>query len=196
MGGGMIKLAYRIKHGVERYLLLKKGVSIRKDSYIKRPYFIEGGKYIQIGNNVSISPYSKISCFDYYSGNRYCPSIKIGDGVFINRFVTILSADELEIGSYTFIGSYVSITNENHGTIPCDVCYGSQSLLSAPVSIGRNCWIGDHVTILPGTTIGEYSIIGAGSVVSKSIPAFSIAVGIPAKIVKQWDPVLLEWSKV
>ena len=55
------------------------------------------------------------------------------------------------------------------------------------VSIGNNVWIGEHVSILPGVTIGEGSVIGANSVVSKSIPPYSIAVGSPAKVIKKYD---------
>jgi lipopolysaccharide O-acetyltransferase len=61
------------------------------------------------------------------------------------------------------------------------------------VEIGRGCWIGQNVVILPSVKIGEMSIIGANSVVTQSIPERSIAVGAPARVIKQWDDKNREW---
>jgi lipopolysaccharide O-acetyltransferase len=190
------KKLYSIKHFFDHIFLERTGISIKKDSYIKRPYTIEGGKYIQIGSNVSIREYSKLACYDKYAGKAYKPTIIIGNSVFANRFFTVLSAGELVIGNNTFLGSYVSITNENHGTMPDDICYGLQPLTTKPVKIGSNCWIGDHATILPGVCIGDYSIIAAGSVVTKTIPSYCIAAGNPAKIIKCWNKELHCWERV
>lgn len=73
--------------------------------------------------------------------------------------------------------------------------YLSQPLETKPVTIGRNCWIGARVIILPGVTIGNFSIIGAGSVVTKDIPEYSIAVGNPAHVIKKWDPDSKAWVR-
>ena len=62
-----------------------------------------------------------------------------------------------------------------------------------PVSIGRGCWIGEHVVIMPGVTIGEFSIVGANSVISTDIPPRSIAVGSPGKVVKTWSEKDSQW---
>ena len=71
-----------------------------------------------------------------------------------------------------------------------------RSLSSKSVIIKDNVWLGEHVSVLPGVTIGENSIIGANSVVTKSIPANSIAVGIPAKVIKQFNFETKRWEKV
>jgi acetyltransferase-like isoleucine patch superfamily enzyme len=63
------------------------------------------------------------------------------------------------------------------------------------VRIEKGCWIGEKVIILPGVNIGERSIIGAGSVVTKSIPAYSIAVGNPARVIKTWNKDSKQWVK-
>ncbi len=190
------KILYRIKYSFDTLLLKNKGVSVKNGAYVKYPYKIEGGRYIELGENVSINAYSKLACYDKYAGELYEPCIKIDDGVFANRFLTILSADKLEIGRHTFIGSHVSIINENHGMNPEMGCYGLQPLKTAPISIGENCWIGDKSTILPGVTIGNNTIIAAGSVVTKSIPKYCIAAGSPAKIIKKWNLKEKMWEKV
>ena len=66
----------------------------------------------------------------------------------------------------------------------------------APVLVKRGCWIGQNVVIMPGVTVGELSIIGANSVVTKSIPARCIAIGAPARVVKTWDEPTQAWIAV
>jgi acetyltransferase-like isoleucine patch superfamily enzyme len=67
---------------------------------------------------------------------------------------------------------------------------------NAPIVIKRGCWIGQNVVILPGVTIGELSIIGANSVVTRDVPARSIAVGAPARVIKSWDATARRWVAV
>lgn len=69
-------------------------------------------------------------------------------------------------------------------------------MFSKEVHIGNNVWIGEFVSILPGVTIGDGSIIGSTSVVSKDIPAFSIAVGSPAKVIKTYDKDTNKWVNI
>lgn len=190
------RLLSRIKHRFNLYLIKQKKIRIGNDSLIKSPYEIYGGNNIIIGEHVSIQQYSKLCCFDKYAGKEYKPEILIGNNVFSNRFLTILSAGKISIGDDTFLGSHVLISNENHGTNPEYGCYGLQELSVSDVTIGKNCWIGDHCVILPGVAIGDYSIIGAGSIVTKSVPPYTIAVGNPARIIKQWDVTAKTWKGV
>ena len=109
--------------------------------------------------------------------------IVIGPRTYINRS-TMIDADALvEIGAQTMIGPFCYITDHDHtahaGTPPAD-----GPLVSAPVRIGERCWIGAHVSILKGVTIGDGAVIGAGSVVTKSVPPGVIAVGNPARVLK------------
>ena len=69
-------------------------------------------------------------------------------------------------------------------------------MINERVILEDNVWIGDNVTVLPGVTIGKGSIIGSNAVVSKSIPPYSIAVGIPARVIKQWNPENQRWEFV
>lgn len=89
------------------------------------------------------------------------------------------------------------ITDHNHGMNPTiDGGYSPQELMIRDVVIGNGCWIGQRCSVLSGVTIGEHSIIGANSVVTKSIPPYSIAVGSPAKIIKIWNFEKFEWEKI
>ncbi len=108
-------------------------------------------------------------------------NIKIGKNVFINACCRFQDQGGIEIGDGALIGHNTTIATLNHDFNPVK----RQNLNPSPVKIGRNVWIGSDCTILPGVEIGDGAIIGAGSVVTKSIPANTIAVGNPAKVIKE-----------
>lgn len=134
--------------------------------------------------------YGKLICW----GNG---QIVLGEWVKIGFRTTINCIDKIEIGDYTAIADDVTIVDHNyHPTNPADRKYMRQtehgsierSPLYAehhPIKIGENVWIGSNVRICKGVTIGNNSVIGANSVVTKDIPDNCIAVGIPAKVVKE-----------
>jgi serine acetyltransferase len=110
--------------------------------------------------------------------------IVIGPRTYINRH-TMIDADELiDIGERTMIGPFCYITDHDHavspGTAPAD-----GPLVTAPTCLGARCWIGAHVSILKGVSIGDGTVVGAGSVVTKSLPPGVIAVGNPAKVLRE-----------
>lgn len=107
----------------------------------------------------------------------------IGDDFFSNFNLTILDGGGVEIGDRVFIGPNVGIYTANH---PIDVRRREKGYEWAlPVKIGNKVWIGGGVTILPGVTIGDNTVIAAGSVVTKDIPANVVAAGNPCKVIKE-----------
>ena len=82
------------------------------------------------------------------------------------------------------IGAHTYITTVNHVTRRKDIPYSKQGFEGADVKIGNNVWIGCHVTILPGVTIEDHAIIGAGAVVTRDVPSGETWVGVPAKKIK------------
>lgn len=110
----------------------------------------------------------------------YGLNISIGKRVFINSGCCFQDQGGIEIGDDVLIGQQVVIATLNHDPDPLK--RGNMS--SAAVRIGNKVWIGAHVTILPGVTIGDGAIIGAGAVVTKDIPAYAVAAGVPAKVLK------------
>lgn len=116
----------------------------------------------------------------------YCDygyNIRIGENFFSNFNCTILDVGVVTIGDDVLLGPNVSLFTVNHVQ---DLQGRKEGLEYAkPINIGNNVWIGGDVVVLPGVTIGENTIIGAGSVVTKDIPANVIAVGNPCKVVKE-----------
>lgn len=113
----------------------------------------------------------------------YGKHIRVGKRFFANFGWTVLDEAYVTIGDDCFIGPNVGIYTACHSTNPEE--RNTREEWAKPVNIGDNCWIGGGVTILPGVTIGDNCTIGAGSVVVSDIPAGSIAVGNPARVVKQ-----------
>lgn len=107
-------------------------------------------------------------------------NIKVGERVFINACCRFQDQGGIEIGDGSLIGHNTTIATLNHDLNPKT----RASLTPSPVKIGKNVWIGSDCTILPGVEIGDGAVIGAGSVVTKSVPENTIAVGIPARVIK------------
>lgn len=112
--------------------------------------------------------------------------IKIGKNVFINHACSFLDMGGITIEDDVQIGPRVNLITENHPVDPSK----RKHLDLKPVHIKRNVWIGAGVTILPGVTVGENSIVAAGAVVNKDVPANAIFGGVPAKMIKQLDTYL------
>lgn len=113
----------------------------------------------------------------------YGRNIFLGEDCFINFNCTILDEAKVTVGNNAFIGPNVSIYTACH---PLEVDKRNRFIEWAePVIIGNNVWIGGDVTLLPGVTIGDNVVIGAGSVVTKSCPSNVVIAGNPAKIIKE-----------
>ncbi|QLG89305.1 sugar O-acetyltransferase [Chitinibacter bivalviorum] len=113
-------------------------------------------------------------------------NIRLGRKIYINIDVEISATAPVSIGHHTLIGPHVQIIT---GTHPVDPTERQQwALWAKPISIGQNVWIGASAIICPGVTIGDHVVIGAGAVVTHDIPACSLAVGNPAKVIRELTP--------
>lgn len=106
---------------------------------------------------------------------------RFGERVFLNSGCRFQDQGGIDIGDGTLIGHNAVITTLNHEFDPAR----RADMHPAPVRIGRDVWLGANVTILPGVTIGDGAVIGAGSVVTKDVPARTIVVGVPARLVRK-----------
>lgn len=113
----------------------------------------------------------------------YGVNIRVGDRFFANFNFTVLDEAYVTIGDDVFIGPNVNLYTACHSTDPVE--RNTRREWAEPITIGNNVWIGGSVTVLPGVTIGDNCTIGAGSVVTKDIPANSIAVGNPCRVIKK-----------
>jgi acetyltransferase-like isoleucine patch superfamily enzyme len=106
--------------------------------------------------------------------------IEIGRDVSVNAFVHIWGSGGVSIGDRTMIASHVAITSVTHDYNSAEMY---KTVVTKPVVIGADVWIGAHAVIVPGVTICDGAVIGAGAVVTKDVPAGAIVVGVPARIV-------------
>jgi carbonic anhydrase/acetyltransferase-like protein (isoleucine patch superfamily) len=138
---------------------------------------LTGGGQIEFGQGVSlVGNVVPIEIFSH-EGAR----ISIGDDTFINYGSSILAHKQVKIDHRCLLGHYTLIfDNHGHG-----VDHRDAAPPSAPVTIGDDVWIGAMAIILPGVSIGDHAAVGAGSVVTKDIPANCLAVGNPARVVRQ-----------
>ena len=113
----------------------------------------------------------------------YGKHIEVGDNFFANFGCTILDVAKVEIGDNVFFAPNVSIYTAGHPLHP--ESRNSMYEYCVPVKIGSDCWLGGNVVVVPGVTIGDGCVIGAGSVVAQDIPPYSLAVGNPCRVIRK-----------
>jgi len=182
-----------------RFLAAKLGV---RRVQIGPGAWLRGLSAIQIGENFSTGPGLRLDAITLSGEHKRRPLIVIGDNVFVNSWCHITATNSVEIGDNVLMGSKVIVTDHQHGqysgphTSP-EIPPALRPLdLDKKVVIGRNVWLGDGVVVMPGSEIGEGSIIGANSVVVGKVPPFTIAAGIPSKPLKRYDFQIKEWVRV
>lgn len=140
----------------------------------------EHNRGIVIGNNVLIGRNTVLSCKN--------GDIQIGDNSNIAMNCFVQSAKEVNIGKNVLFAAYCYVIGGgNHRTDRTDIPIIAQGQVVKGISVEDNCWIGAGVKIMDGTTIGRDSIIGSGAVVTKDIPPFSVAAGVPARVMRKRD---------
>ncbi len=111
--------------------------------------------------------------------------VHFGKNIYANFNLTMVDDTHIYVGDYTMFGPNVTVATAGHPISPELRQKGYQ--YNAPVHIGKNCWIGAGALIMPGITIGDHTVIGAGSVVTKDIPPNTVAVGNPCRVLREVD---------
>lgn len=130
--------------------------------------------FAEIGENCYIEPPLHTNW-----GGRH---VHFGNGVYANFNLTLVDDTHIYIGDNTLIAPNVVIATAGHPVLPELRAKALQ--FNMPVHIGKNCWLGAGVIVLPGVTIGDNTVVGAGTVVTKDLPAGVVAVGNPARILR------------
>ncbi|MCC5952880.1 MAG: acyltransferase [Acidimicrobiia bacterium] len=168
----------------------KRWGSIGFGSVICFPY---GGhvneRHIHLGSDTLIAPGVTLSA-GWGPGHPNLPDtvVKLGDRCLIGRGSSIIGHAYIELGDDVWTGYDVRITDMNHGYEDIAFPISGQWQQASPVVIGDRSWLGHHVVVLPGVTIGRHVTVGAGSVVTEDLPDYSVAVGVPAKVVRRYHP--------
>lgn len=131
--------------------------------------------FAEVGKNCYIEP--------PFHANWGGAHIHLGDFVYTNFNFTAVDDSHIYIGSYTMIGPNVTVATAGHPILP--ELREKAYQYNMPVHIGKNCWIGAGALIMPGVTIGDNSVIGAGSVVTKDIPSNVVAYGNPCRVARE-----------
>lgn len=175
---GLIFIGKRVKLKCRKKIVFH-GTALIEDN-VKIDALSKNG--IEIGENFSIGRNSIIECTGVI--RDLGEKLKIGNnvGIAANAFISMRGA--IEIGDDTIFGPNVALHAENHNFSDKEKPIRLQGATKKGIKIGKNCWIGSGAIILDGVTIGDGCVIGAGAIVNKDIPENSIAVGVPAKVVK------------
>lgn len=144
-------------------------------------------RWIRIGSDTMIGPHVSLTA-GMAPGQEMVsdPVVSIGDRTLIGQGSYIVGHFHIEIGDDIQTGPYVYITDQNHVYEDPDVPIGRQWPVESSVAIGSGSWLGTGVIVLPGARIGRNVAVGAGSVVVGELPDHCVAVGVPARVVKQY----------
>ncbi|MBP3380529.1 MAG: acetyltransferase [Ruminococcus sp.] len=165
---------------------------------VRFPIVIRGKRFIDFGTNLTTGRNCRIEVNGEHTGK----AISFGENVNIGDNVSIRCADRIKIGNNVLMGSKVLILDNSHGKysgsdqdIP-GTPPNKRKIAASPVIIEDNVWIGEGAVIQQGVTIGKGSIISANSVVTKDIPEAVIVGGVPARVIKKFDPESSVWRRV
>ncbi len=163
----------------------------------KNNLFVRSGQIkrinkMNIGKNISFGRDTRINFYDKENDKK----LYIGDGSYFCNRVTILCGGKIVIGRNVLVASDVCFFAENHSIdANSSVPYMKQDLKFKDVYVGDGTWIGEKVIILPGTSVGKKCVIGAGSIITKDVPDYCMAVGNPARVIKKYNTDTGVWEK-
>lgn len=191
---------YKVKLWIKKCIMFAKHPIItlrnRKSfTYIGKAAKIRvSSTQLVLGNETQIGDYARIQALNKHA------RIELEERVYIGDHLTVLASKNVEIKKDNLFASNVLITTENHSFDPEDKrSYGHQPLKDAPIIFEEGSWIGQNTCFIAreeGLRIGKRCVIGAGSIVTKSIPDYSVVAGVPAKIIKRYSFENHCWERV
>lgn len=167
--------------------------AVGRRSRIIRPLHLSNPQNIFIGAGVYIRPGARLETVERRFGVEYRPRVEIGDGTSIEQGFHLTCGERVIIGRKVAITEYVGVFDIWHPYEDVEVPIVDQKLRTAPVTIGDGSLIGFGAVIQPGVSVGRNCVIGAHAVVTRSIPDFSVAVGAPARVIRQYSHESGKW---
>jgi acetyltransferase-like isoleucine patch superfamily enzyme len=155
-------------------------------SMVQQPYAtLVGREHVEIGSDTLLAAGVSLAAVpEAPVGPDGGPLIRIGDRVWSAPGLSIVAHRSIEVGDDVWFGPRVYVTDAGHDPSDPSIPIGHRMEPAEPVRIGAGSWLGAGVVVLPGVTIGEHVTVGAGSVVCDDLPAYSVAVGAPARVVR------------
>jgi serine acetyltransferase len=184
----MIRFIWRIYHKIWRifFRFTQKSVfqTLGQGAYLTWPFRVDGGKGITIKEDTSIQRGVWLYCCGV---GGLQASLSIGKGCVLGYNNHITSVGKVVIGDYVLTANNVYISDNIHGYEDVALPIIKQPVqFKRAVEIGDGCWIGENACII-GASVGKNSVIGANAVVTTDIPEYSVAVGVPARVIKSFD---------
>jgi len=158
-----------VKFGPEA--TIDPGVGVHRGVTRNHPGQISAGARLRCGRGVIL--------------NAHGGSIALGSQVYLGPYTVVYGHGSVVIGDNALIAMHCCILSSNHTVAPLGTPINSQPDVLLPTRLGADVWLGARVTVLGGVTIGDGCVVGAGSVVTKDLPPGSVAVGVPARIIRQ-----------
>ena len=196
-----IRNSYSIKEVIQIGLcLIRTKICCFNAKLFCYPFDLRGKRFVDFGKNLSIGRGCRFAVFNNEKDEK---TLIFGNNIQLNDYVHIVAMNKVTIGDNVLMASHIFISDNSHGSYKGDINDSDPTVPpirrdypTNPISIGANTWIGERVMIMPGTTIGEGCVVGAHSIVRGEIPAYTIAVGNPAKVIKRFNFVTKHWEKI
>ena len=193
-----IQVFFKMKYATLYTAFIKSSFGrLGSRSLIRPPFLSFDTSDIYVGESCTIAENGWIQTIRKYAGENFSPRIEIGNNTYIGRNSHIMACLKMQIGNNVILADGVYVTDNLHGFKNINMPIMEQKLETpGAVFIEDEAWLGEHVCIMPGVTVGKHSVIGSNSVVTKSIPPYSVAVGAPARVIKTMNLLTGNWEKL
>lgn len=198
-----IKSNKKLKHLVHWMLIPPHQARPRKwVSWFVNPFYHKKGKHSVVRGNtrMDVVPFNRFQLGDYSTIEDFCTvnngvgDVIIGNETRIGMGNVVIGP--VSIGNNVIFAQNIVMSGLNHSYEDLDTPISKQKETTALITVEDDCWIGANAVITAGVTIGKHSVVAAGAVVTKNIPPYSVAVGNPARVIKQYDFEKKQWVRL